>query len=37
MDLLDTDILIDVQRSHAPALVWFGSLNTLPSIPGYHA
>jgi len=33
--LLDTDILIDIQRSHAPALAWFFALNELPSIPGF--
>ena len=35
MDLLDTDILIDVQRKHAPALAWFAGLTTLPSVPGF--
>lgn len=35
MDLLDTDILIDVQRGHPPALAWFGSLTVLPSVPGF--
>ena len=34
MYLLDTDVLIDIQRGHAPALVWFASLTELPSIPG---
>jgi hypothetical protein len=34
MDLLDTDILIDVQRQHAPALAWFAGLTTLPAVPG---
>jgi len=32
--LLDTDILIDIQRGYAPALAWFATLNELPSIPG---
>jgi len=32
--LLDTDILIDIQRGHAPAFNWFGTLKELPSIPG---
>jgi len=32
--LLDTDILIDIQRGYAPALAWFGTLNELPAIPG---
>ena len=35
MYLLDTDILIDIQRGHAPALAWFASLDDLPSIPGF--
>lgn len=35
MYLLDTDILIDVQRRHMPAVTWFGSLTEVPSIPGF--
>jgi predicted nucleic acid-binding protein len=35
MDLVDTDVLIDVQRGHAPALAWFGSLTELPAVPGF--
>jgi predicted nucleic acid-binding protein len=35
MYLLDTDILIDIQRGHSPALAWFASLGDLPSIPGF--
>ena len=35
MYLLDTDILIDIQRGHPPALTWFTSLPELPSIPGF--
>lgn len=34
MDLVDTDVLIDVQRGHAPAVSWFGSLTELPAVPG---
>ena len=34
MEILDTDILIDVQRQHAPALAWFAGLTTLPAVPG---
>lgn len=34
MILLDTDVLIDVQRGHAAALAWFASLAELPSVPG---
>lgn len=37
MLLLDTDILIDVQRGHPPAVSWFESLSELPSIPGLVA
>jgi predicted nucleic acid-binding protein len=32
--LLDTDVLIDIQRGHAPAVTWFASLPDLPSVPG---
>ncbi len=35
MYLLDTDILIDIQRNHAPALAWFNSLSEVPSVPGF--
>ncbi len=35
MYILDTDVLIDVQRGHAPALNWFSSLEKLPSVPGF--
>ena len=35
MYVLDTDILIDIQRTHAPAVTWFSSLVELPSIPGF--
>jgi hypothetical protein len=34
MIVLDTDILIDVQRGHAAALAWFASLAEVPSVPG---
>ncbi len=34
MLILDTDILIDVQRGHAAALVWFAGLTDLPSVRG---
>ena len=37
MELLDTDVLIDIQRGHPPALVWFSQLKELPSIPGFVA
>jgi predicted nucleic acid-binding protein len=35
MYLLDTDILIDIQRGHQPALNWFAGLNELPIVPGF--
>jgi predicted nucleic acid-binding protein len=34
MLLLDTDVLIDVQRGHLPALDWLGRLAEIPSVPG---
>jgi predicted nucleic acid-binding protein len=37
MLLLDTDVLIDVQRGHSNALAWFGALQEAPSIPGLVA
>ena len=37
MNLVDTDVLIDVQRGHPPALDWFSSLTALPAIPGFVA
>ena len=35
MYILDTDILIDIQRGQASALKWFSGLGELPSVPGY--
>ena len=35
MYLLDTDVLIDVQRGHPPALKWFAGLTTPPGVPGF--
>ena len=35
MLILDTDVLIDVQRGHAAALAWFATLTDLPSVPGF--
>ena len=34
MELVDTDVLIDVQRGHPPAVVWFAGLATLPAVTG---
>lgn len=33
MQFLDTDVLIDVQRRHPPAVRWFGSLTDTPAVP----
>ena len=35
MDLVDTDVMIDVQRGHPPALAWFAGLIDLPAVPGF--
>ncbi|QDL10322.1 VapC toxin family PIN domain ribonuclease [Brasilonema octagenarum UFV-E1] len=35
MYLLDTDVLIDIQRGHAPAIAWFANLPEVPSVPGF--
>lgn len=35
MYLLDTDVLIDIQRGHEPAIDWFSSLTDVPSVPGF--
>ena len=35
MEVLDTDVLIDVQRGHPPALAWFAQLTELPCVPGF--
>lgn len=35
MDLVDTDVLIDIQRGHVPALNWFSALTELPAVPGF--
>lgn len=35
--LLDSDILIDIQRGHAPAVAWLNSLADTPSISGMAA
>ena len=37
MRLLDTDILIGIQRGHLPAVEWFASLDELPGVPGFVA
>ncbi len=34
MVLLDTDILIDLQRGYGPAVAWFDTLDEPPSVPG---
>lgn len=35
MYILDTDVLIDIQRGHAPAISWFTSLSEIPNVPGF--
>jgi hypothetical protein len=35
--LLDSDILIDIQRGYAPAVAWFSNLTELPAVPGLVA
>lgn len=35
MYLLDTDVLIDIQRGHTPAIAWFSGLSDVPSVPGF--
>ncbi len=35
MYLLDTDVLIDIQREYAPALTWCATLTELPAVPGF--
>ncbi len=35
MYLLDTDILIDIERGYTPAIDWFSSLTDVPSVPGF--
>ena len=35
MYLLDTDVLIDIQREDASALTWFATLTELPAVPGF--
>jgi hypothetical protein len=35
MNLVDTDVLIDIQRGHPPAVAWFAGLTELPLVPGF--
>ena len=35
MYLLDTDVLIDIQRGRPTAVAWFSQLSDLPAVPGY--
>jgi predicted nucleic acid-binding protein len=35
MALVDTDVLVDVQRGHPPALAWFAGLTDVPAVPGF--
>jgi predicted nucleic acid-binding protein len=33
--LLDTDVLIDVQRGHPPAVTWFSTITQPLAVPGF--
>ncbi|MFN8490320.1 MAG: hypothetical protein U0350_22220 [Caldilineaceae bacterium] len=35
MVVLDTDVLIDIQRGNTSALAWFSQLTELPAVPGF--
>ncbi len=37
MRLLDTDVLIDIRRGFAPAVLWYAGLTEKPNIPGFVA
>jgi predicted nucleic acid-binding protein len=37
MRLLDSDIMVDLQRHFPPALAWFDSLTEAPGLPGFVA
>lgn len=34
MFLVDTDVLVDVQRGHQPAIAWLDAQTEVPSVPG---
>lgn len=35
MELVDTDVLIHIQRGHPPAIAWFAGLVQVPAVPGF--
>lgn len=35
MSVVDTDVLIDIQRGHPPAVAWFAGLSEPPLVPGF--
>jgi predicted nucleic acid-binding protein len=35
MRLLDSDVMVDLQRRYPPALAWFASLAEAPGLPGF--
>ena len=35
MEVFDTDVLIDIQHRHPPAVAWFNSLQIIPDVPGF--
>ncbi len=37
MRLLDTDVLVDIRRGFAPAVLWYSSLAERPGVPGFVA
>lgn len=37
MALVDTDVLIDVLRNHAPTVEWLRALPEAPDVPGFVA
>lgn len=35
MDVIDSDVLIDIQRGHPPAVAWFQGLSEFPAVAGF--
>ena len=35
MNLVDSDVLIDIWRGHPPAKAWLAACTTMPSVPGF--
>ncbi len=34
MTVVETDVMIDIQRCHPPPLAWFFTLTEMPAVPG---